>query len=217
MRLLAPLLLFLAHLTSVQAATWYFLRWNLPSGGNGYTSFSGSMRIPRIPKAGTYYLWPGLQPADNTGVLQAVLDGRKGTWWIGCGWCCQNPSLPWGGGFNTYQGETVQFEFTRNGNVWNSKLVRNGQTTTGSFNLGNKRMNQALLAIELTGVPWDFGALQFDNLVIKADTTQTGWCTNAPENYNGATAYSRNNVRASVSGNTATCNIGQVVLQAPAK
>lgn len=43
--------------------------------------------------------------------------------------------------------------------------------------VGNKRMNQALLAIELTGVPWDFGALAFENLVIKADTTQTAWCT----------------------------------------
>lgn len=32
-------------------------------------------------REGTPYVWPGLQ-SDN-GVLQAVLDGRSGTWWIG--------------------------------------------------------------------------------------------------------------------------------------
>lgn len=60
------------------------------------------MTIPRLPKAGTYYLWPGLQDTGNTGVYQSVLDGRRGTWWVGSGWCCSNPNLAWGDGFNVF-------------------------------------------------------------------------------------------------------------------
>lgn len=88
--LLIPYLLFTGQ---ASAATWYFLRYYTPSGAK-FTSFSGEMVIPALPQAGTYYLWPGLQPTDNTGVYQNVLDGRSGTWWIGSGWCCSNPSLP---------------------------------------------------------------------------------------------------------------------------
>ena len=84
--------------------------------------FSMQMVVPTLQKAGTYYLWPGLQDTGNTGsfnlarristveaneilrsgVYQEVLDGRSGTWWIGAGWCCSNPSLAWGSGFNVY-------------------------------------------------------------------------------------------------------------------
>ncbi len=47
-------------------ATWYFLRFNPPSGAK-FTELSGQMVVPPIPRAATYYLWPGLQPTDNTG------------------------------------------------------------------------------------------------------------------------------------------------------
>lgn len=82
-----PLLLFtlLGFASQASAATWYFLRYYTPSGAK-FTSFSGQMVIPPLPQAGTYYLWPGLQPTDNSGVYQNVLDGRSGTWWIGSGW-----------------------------------------------------------------------------------------------------------------------------------
>ncbi|KAI4594810.1 hypothetical protein KJ359_007613 [Pestalotiopsis sp. 9143b] len=82
-----PLLLFtlLGFASQASAATWYFLRYYTPSGAK-FTSFSGDMVIPPLPQAGTYYLWPGLQPTDNSGVYQNVLDGRSGTWWIGSGW-----------------------------------------------------------------------------------------------------------------------------------
>jgi hypothetical protein len=88
-----------------------------------------------------------------------------------------------------YEGDTVQFSLVKNGNVWNTSLRRNGgAAVTGSFNLGillsilpfyyrelfesvltlpgSKTMNQVLMAIELTGVSWDFGPLEFDNVVI---------------------------------------------------
>ncbi len=63
---------------------------------------SGDMLVPDLPTpGGTPYVWPGLQ--SNNGVLQAVLDGRSGTWWIGDGFY-GTPSLSWGNGFNVYPG-----------------------------------------------------------------------------------------------------------------
>lgn len=99
---------------------------------------------------------------------QNVLDGRSGTWWIGSGWCCSNPSLPWGSGFNTYQGESVAFSnvYDPSGSTWTSKLTRGDSTVSNSFALGSKTFNQAIFAIELTDVSWDFGALVFNNVVI---------------------------------------------------
>jgi hypothetical protein len=153
----------------------YFLEYNTPSGAK-FTGFSGDMVIPTLKAAGTYYLWPGLQPTDSTGVYQNVLDGRSGTWWIGSGWCCSNPTLPWGSGFNTYGGDTVSFSNTldSDGSGWTSTLSQasTGDSVTDTFALGkmhahlvlavlgritdvcfssaaSKSFNQAIFAIEL--------------------------------------------------------------------
>lgn len=128
----------LASLTGkATAVSWYFLRYYTPSNAK-FTSFTGELAIPILPAAGTYYLWPGLQPTDGSGVYQNVLDGRSGTWWIGSGWCCSNPSLPWGSGFNTYGGETVAFSNVLDGDQWTSTLTRrsSGEVVTDTFALG---------------------------------------------------------------------------------
>ncbi|KAK6070884.1 hypothetical protein SCUP234_09973 [Seiridium cupressi] len=216
-----PLVLFafLAFTGQASAATWYFLRYYTPSGAN-FTSFSGELVIPALPQEGTYYLWPGLQDLDGTGVYQSVLDGRSGTWWIGSGWCCSNPSLPWGSGFNTYAGETVTFSNTLNSDnsAWTSTLTRStgGDTATDSFALASKSFNQVLFAIELTGVSWDFGQLAFNNVKITSTGTDSSWCDSSPENYNDAAVYSISGVKASVSGSTVTCTISSVILEKPA-
>lgn len=129
----------LAFASQASAATWYFLRYYTPSGAS-FTSFSGDMVIPTLPRAATYYLWPGLQPTDGSGVYQNVLDGRSGTWWLGSGWCCSNPSLPWGSGFNTNAAETVSFNnyLASDKSGWTSTLTRKstGAVVTDSFALG---------------------------------------------------------------------------------
>jgi len=101
--MLAPIaLVALSYLASPAAAvSWYFLTYWAPDDAK-FTYFGGEMVIPELPQAATYYLWPGLQPTDGSGVYQNVLDGRSGTWWFGSGWCCSNPTLAWGSGFNTY-------------------------------------------------------------------------------------------------------------------
>ncbi|KAK0663286.1 hypothetical protein DIS24_g1299 [Lasiodiplodia hormozganensis] len=200
-----------------QAATWYFLRYYSASGQK-FTELSGEMVVPKLPSASVYYLWPGLQPTDNSGVYQNVLDGRSGTWWFGSGWCCSNPSLPWGGGFNTYEGETIKFKNVLQGDNWVSTTTHEstGTQKTDNFALSSKSFNQVLFAIELTDVAWDFGPLEFKNIVITADGTDSSWCDNSPENYNSATKFSISGVKASVSGNVVTCTISSLILQSPA-
>lgn len=105
--------------------------------GQEYIQLSGEMIVPRLPMAGTYYLWPGLQTTDGSGVFQPVLDGRSGTWWIGTGWCCLNPSLPWGSGFVVAEGDTVSFDMKRNDEAWitNLNVAEKGLNADGSFPL----------------------------------------------------------------------------------
>ena len=158
MQLLSVAFLPILFASQAAAATWYFLRYNTPSGAK-FTTFSGQMVVPTLPKAAVYYLWPGLQPTDNSGVYQNVLDGRSGTWWFGSGWCCSNPSLPWGGGFNTYAGETSTFSNVLNsdGSGWTTTTTRgsNGSPVTNTFALGKSwkqiylhAMSQGLYVID---------------------------------------------------------------------
>lgn len=145
-----PLLALL--LDPVSAVTWYFLTY-YPASGAYFTALSGTMVVPPLPAAATYYLWPGLQPTDNSGVYQNVLDGRSGSWYFGSGWCCANPSLAWGSGFNTYAGETNTFSNVRSGDgaSWQTTVVHGstGTTDVDSFALADKSFNQAIFAIEL--------------------------------------------------------------------
>ncbi|KAI1244896.1 hypothetical protein MGN70_014774 [Eutypa lata] len=93
---------------------------------------------------------------------------------LGSGWCCSNPSLPWGGGFNTYGGETVAFSNVLDGDQWTSTLTRrsSGEVVTDNFALASKSFNQALFAIELPAqapTPAGVAAVQ-RTTILRADT-----------------------------------------------
>lgn len=51
-------------------------------------------------------------------------------------------------------------------NNWTSTVEMGSHTASNTFPLGNKNFNQAILAIELTGVSWDFGELVWENVVM---------------------------------------------------
>ncbi|CZT51900.1 related to putative protein [Rhynchosporium secalis] len=167
------------------------------------------MTVPPIRRAGTYYIWPGLQDAGNTGVYQQVLDGRKGS--------C-NPKLPWGSGFSAPVGSTISISNTRipTGVNWITTMSEGASRTRDVFRVGFKNFNQAVLAIELNGVTWDFGSLTWHNVVMEVQTTQTAWCTRAPENYRSSTRYSMTTPRAVTRGRVTTCTIDKVVMIGPA-
>ncbi|KUJ16291.1 uncharacterized protein LY89DRAFT_719044 [Mollisia scopiformis] len=207
------------YLHKASAVTWYFLRWYTPDSSVEFTEFSMDMVVPTLPEAATYYLWPGLQDVGTSGVYQEVLDGRSGDWWIGAGWCCSDPTLSWGSGFNVAAGTTVAINMTRavpNSADWTSVITQGTQTVTDTFPLAYKNMNQALLAIELYDVTWNFGQLVWNNVQMVVNTTETSWCTSAPENYDSATAYTMTTPVVSTSGGITTCTIEQIVMESPA-
>ncbi|KAE8442871.1 hypothetical protein EG329_002613 [Mollisiaceae sp. DMI_Dod_QoI] len=138
-----------------------------------------------------------------------------------------NPNLPWGDGFNVAATNTVNISMTHDASNWTSTVGFSTHSVKNSFPLGNKNFNQAILAIELTGVSWDFGELVWENVTMVMNTTQTAWCTRnnehntdeirAPENYNSATKYTSTGGKTTVSGGEVTCTIDKVVMQGPAK
>ncbi|KAH0273353.1 hypothetical protein KCU91_g6016, partial [Aureobasidium melanogenum] len=214
-----PLVLtFLALFNTTLAQDWHFVAFDTPDGQE-FISQSGNMIVPPIHEAATNYLWPGLQDKDDSGVYQNVLDGRSGSWWFGSGWCCSNPSLPWGGGFGAEEGDVLFFNNTRNANAteWVSVIEKNcGEASaTNSFPIADKVMNDAPFAAELYGA-WDFGPLIFEDIILIATGSDTSFCTNSPWNYNGATNVSIVGVEATVSTDTVTCSIESITLWGPA-
>ncbi|KAK7462955.1 hypothetical protein VKT23_007536 [Stygiomarasmius scandens] len=180
---------------------------------------SGDMIVPNLPQpGGTPYVWPGVQ--SGNGVLQAVLDGRSGTWWIGDGFF-GTPSLPWGNGFNVNPGEyllrwfrvfslylasgdTVHFTFSLSGSTWTCTLSSNGKSATTTLNITGNTMNRAIFAAELYDVPFNFGPIVYRNVKITATTPASQWC--------GGIAH-LGSYPFTVTGNTAsgnTCNIASI-------
>ncbi|KAF9020359.1 hypothetical protein BDZ89DRAFT_1203621 [Hymenopellis radicata] len=170
----------------VKAVNWYTVEWDAGT----FTSMSGDMIVPNLPQAGgTPYVWPGVQ--SNNGVLQAVLDGRSGTWWIGDGFY-GTPSLPWGNGFNVYPGNTVHFTFDlSSSSVWTCTLTSGSQSATTTLNLYD--------------VPFDFGPVTYNNVKITATSAASGWCGSWPH----LGDYPFTVTGATASGNT--CSVSKIV------
>lgn len=192
---------FLLSLTlfSAKAVNWYTVEWDAST----FTSMSGDMVVPKLPNpGGTPYVWPGVQ--SNNGVLQAVLDGRSGTWWIGDGFY-GTPSLPWGNGFNVNPGDTVHFTFNLSSStLWTCTLSSNGKSATTSLNVTGNTMNRAIFAVELYSIPFNFGPVVYKNVQITATTAASGWCGSIA--HLGTYPYT-------VTGNSAsgnTCRISQI-------
>ena len=144
MRPFYVLLSSLAISTSVSAdevSSWHMARYHLPSDSE-FTSFSGDMVIPPLKPVteGTYYVWPGLETPHDDGIYQNVLSGNSsgynsGTWSYYSGFCCHDPTLPWGASLNLNEGDRVSFSNLRNSSSWatTSKKASNGKTVTSYF------------------------------------------------------------------------------------
>ncbi|KIK68558.1 hypothetical protein GYMLUDRAFT_154392 [Collybiopsis luxurians FD-317 M1] len=184
---------------AVTAQNWYTVEWDAPE----FVSMSGTMIVPDLPTpGGTPYVWPGVQ--SGNGVLQAVLDGRSGTWWIGDGFY-GTPSLPWGNGFNVNPGAEVAFTFTSSGTTWTCTLSSGGQTASTTLAITGNTMNRAIFAVELYDVDFNFGPVTYRNIQITATTAASGWCNSSPPHL-GTYPFSVTGV--SASGNT--CRISQI-------
>lgn len=144
MRSSYTLLTSLATFSSISAyevSSWHMVRYHLPSDSE-FTSFSGDMVIPPLKPVseGTYYVWPGLETPKDDGIYQNVLSGNSngensGTWSYFSGFCCQDPTLPWGASLNLNGGDTVSFSNVKNSSSWTttSKKASNGRVVTSGF------------------------------------------------------------------------------------
>ncbi|KAH8113066.1 hypothetical protein DFH11DRAFT_359482 [Phellopilus nigrolimitatus] len=184
-------------------ADWWTVEWDAPE----FIELSGDMIVPNVPNPpGTPYVWPGLQPG-STGVLQAVLDGRSGTWWIGDGYY-GTPSLPWGAGFNAYLNQTVHFSFTvdSTGN-WTCTLS-GPSTAETTLSLPGLTMNRAILAVELYDVDFNFGPVIYQNVKIVASTDASSWCGSTVSLGYSSGEYTVDGATASNN----TCSVSEVIM-----
>ena len=127
--------------SAYEVSSWHMARYHLPSDSE-FTSFSGDMVIPPLKPVseGTYYVWPGLETPNDDGIYQNVLSGNAsgettGTWSYFSGFCCQNPTLPWGAPLYLNGADTVSFSNMKNSSSWTtmSKKASNGKVVTSGF------------------------------------------------------------------------------------
>lgn len=197
---------------SVASQTWYTLGFY--SGSYYITGLSGVMIAPRRPSfSGTYYVWPGLQPKAN-GVLQEVCDGRSGSWWMGSGWCCSNPSLPWGSGISVNPGDQVTFSNVgTSSGTWTCSVSKPGTAAAVStFALGTiNPMSYAYFAVELYSVGWDFGPVIYENVQIQTNDPSTSICSQSLS-VSGSTGYVINGVSSSSNSQGALCTYSSIYM-----
>lgn len=130
-----------SSVSAYEVSSWHFARYYLPSGSE-FTSFSGDMSIPPLKSVseGIYYVWPGLETPEDDGIYQNVLSGDargefSGAWSYFSGFCCHNPTLPWGESLSLNGGDTVGFSNVRDSSSWTttSKKASNGKVVTSDF------------------------------------------------------------------------------------
>ncbi|TAQ84627.1 hypothetical protein B7494_g7058 [Chlorociboria aeruginascens] len=194
-------------------------------------SFQSTLTVPNLPIGnGTHGVWPGIEnDAVNVVYQNVVNDYFPGQWIIWVEDCCSPNSIS--DYSYVYPGDVITSTFTQgvDGN-WTSLWslipgvvgLTNGQTAqsfsqTDNFS-GAGLIDRALLTIELqSGAAWDFGQVEFTNIVIVSSTTSTAWCTDGPTsdstldgfNYNVAVGI------AVVNGDTTTCTYDYATFIAP--
>ncbi|KAK8255254.1 hypothetical protein HDK77DRAFT_423886 [Phyllosticta capitalensis] len=138
-----------------------------------FVELAGQMIVPRLPHAGEYYIFPAMQPWQGGGIYQSVLDGRSGKWSFVNGWCCAK-------GFPCSSPFSSKWDHAGDPRAGWTNVIKHestGTTKTTHVNLGGKFFNQVLFGIELYNQHWDFGWLEFKNIVIRSNGRDTKWCT----------------------------------------
>jgi len=196
------------------------------------TSFQSTLVVPPLSAgSGTHAVWPGLENDALTLVYQNVVNdspaaGQYVIWIEEC--CTPNTDSDY---VLVYPGDKIHnvFSLDTSSGVWTdtwtltpgSTGISKGETDqsfsqTNTFS-GDGVLDWALLAIEVEdGGTWDFGQVQFENVIITAETTSTSWCT-TPEasSTEGSFSFSASTPSSSVSGSSTTCTYGSVIFEQP--
>lgn len=167
---------------AAQNPIFYTVTWEV-FGGSQFTYQSGIMVSPDLQEAGVGYLWPGLEPADSSRVLQNVLSGGAGTsWTLWDTFCCatdypQGPSI-----YDIPDQTQITFSNSLNANgTWTSMISRpsTGESETDVFDVQGLVFDRSIFAIELwNGYQWDFGSLVFENITMVSIVPLFRWTVN---------------------------------------
>lgn len=210
------------------AQTFYTLDLRTPGDVN-ITVFQGTLKVPEYPpgypaSGETYYLWPGLQGTQVSGVFQQVMSpqGSGGTWSIDSGYYSSSDGQPFQGGVSGLNpGQELYFHNFRNdGGTWTTQFAYAGQPVTVTDNFDHFQglaFNLAVFAIELYDAPWNFGQFAFYDVYITWLGSDTSSCTNdSVQNYNGGDfSYTVEGASATVGDGQVTCYFSQISLDAP--
>ncbi|PVH84001.1 hypothetical protein DL98DRAFT_585023 [Cadophora sp. DSE1049] len=159
------------------------------------TRFESTMIVPALPRNGSSSqalrsVWAGIQPMGAAGILQNVLMNQNtgvnnttpNTWYFLPEWCCKPSKDLVPLRIRQFPDDTITSLFQ-----WNSSEVKpsgGGIMINGEFDTAydsNGRPPMALLAIQTPRpASWDFGVVNWKNVIIEAETTTTDWCTSVP-------------------------------------
>ncbi|KAK0113426.1 hypothetical protein ONS95_013684 [Cadophora gregata] len=205
-----------------------------------------SVTPDKDPKSvqGLRSMWPGLEPDPVSCLIQNVLSNLNqppkptvdNAWYFFPYWCC-NPAMDLVDDRvrrdllqNTYQWNPETKNWYQNWLVEPGKLGHEGGVppfggglvTDGHFDTKYTENNwsplvKATLSIELQDEgKWDFGIVEWRNVIIEAETNETEWCVNILDK-DDKFEMQRTQPIATVNGNTnkTTCYIAYITFLGP--
>ncbi|KAG0645842.1 hypothetical protein D0Z07_7940 [Hyphodiscus hymeniophilus] len=205
-----------------QGITWF--------AAGPITRIESTYIIPSVPQTpilnATQGFWMGLQPPDNNAVIQNVVGNRGigvGQWGFWPEYCCQ-PNI------FLEQSERVYPERILRG--MGHELVAQAWTQWGPAREApfaaslvfdprlypaKKPFQNAFFVIEV-GNPsfWDFGLVVWEDILIEANTTETGWCAGlTAAGHSAANVWTVTTPNAIMVDGVTTCRVESLKLSGP--
>ncbi|KAG4439547.1 hypothetical protein IFR05_004987 [Cadophora sp. M221] len=179
--------------------------WLSAGSNTSILRFESTLIIPSSPpdtstEDNIQAFWPGLEPADNDSVFQNVVTnqgGEAGEWYLLPFSCC-SPAKALTPQMRVHPGDSLTNIFALDvptGKWYDNYLVTPSRTAVdredgivpygGGFTfdpiadaaLKHKPLTSTLMTIELQERgKWNFGAVEWRNILVEADTMETKWC-----------------------------------------
>jgi len=188
-------------LTHLAIASPVFYDLALGQAGKQITRFAATFRVPENgPGDGFHAIWPGLLNQDGLFILQNVVDDEQGTGntgsWEFAPW--YGPDGSAGIGYHQYRdhiisvqpGDYVNSTFTLDdtsdsSSAWTSSWSISGSTSSSDSvqsklvqSNSRKPFSSAALFLEFqSGGVWDFGPIEWTDIEVTVDTTDSDWCS----------------------------------------
>jgi hypothetical protein len=149
--------------------------------GNEIVELQATLVVPpRPPSVGTVFLWPGLQPEIDNGVLQSVLTWgdscatedlppTHSSWWISAQYVQSRGDCRGGETMLVEPGDRLRIRFQLSGTTWFQSILNasSGQEVKFEFDLENEAQTQAIFAIETDKDAIAPSVVVFEDIVLR--------------------------------------------------